>query len=79
MFNFLLISFIIFIIISILFLTSFYLFIKESKQKIKICKSNKDCNNGEMCWTDIYTNKWCYKPVRKLPSRSPRRLTNGQY
>ena len=61
MFNFLLISFIIFIIISILFLTSFYLFIKESKQKIKICKSNKDCNNDEICTPDIDYQNRCFK------------------
>ena len=79
MLNFLLISFIIFVIISILFLTNFDLFFSKPKIGKRKCNSNKDCNNGEMCWTDIYTNKWCYKPVRKLPSRSPRRLTNGQY
>jgi len=61
MFNFLLISFIIFIIISILFLISFYLFIKESKQKIKICKSNKDCNNSEICTPDIDHAYRCFK------------------
>jgi hypothetical protein len=61
MFNFLLISFIIFIIISILFLISFYLFIKESKQKIQICKSNKDCNNDEICTLDIDYQNRCFK------------------
>ena len=63
MFNFLLISFIIFIIISILFLISFYLFIKESKKKNsgKICKSNKDCNNAEICTLDIDYQNRCFK------------------
>ena len=59
MFNFLLISFI------ILFVVSFYLFISKPKIEKRKCTSNKDCDNGEMCFTDIYTNKWCHKFTRK--------------